>query len=84
MVDCSSEVPTPWSQGYGVKVVSMVSKTSTKQLKGLGPVRLDTCVAGADSSIPSPGHWAIAWYVQAAWERAFLNADLLHGDAPWK
>jgi hypothetical protein len=79
-------MPRPWSQGHAQQVASIAHGTARSEVTGLGEVALDTFVVSTTTRAPSDGHWRAAMYQQAAWNRVFRGAQLLHGAAraPWE
>lgn len=79
-------VPKPWSQAYGNQVSRYAALTTPRELKGLGPVALDTFIVSTTTRMPSSGYWPKAGHSREAWDRVLGRAMLLHGTAkaPWE
>jgi hypothetical protein len=66
-----------WSQAYTNQVISVAESTSSRELPGLGMVKLDAFIVAAKTGLPGGGHWESADYDRDDWERVLGTSTLL-------
>lgn len=66
-----------FSQAYARQVVDLACRTRTRELPGLGLVRLDAFIVSKKDGLPSDGYWRAAHHDREEWERALGNAKIL-------
>lgn len=73
------EEPCPKNKGPNAfnPVIEMAMGTPQQELKGFGPVRLDTFIVNERKKKPGEGHWKTAQYDEEDWHRTFGRATLI-------